>query len=132
MANNIDIKEAGEPRSVMANHRNPNDWGRIVRIIGPVVDVKFEGKAPSIYDAIIVDTTTPYGHIEATLEVQSELPEGVVRCVAMSSTDGLQRGVWVKNTHKPMMMPVGPQRSEERRVGKECLRLCRSRWSPYH
>lgn len=109
MANNIDIKEAGEPRSVMANHRNPNDWGKIVRIIGPVVDVKFEGKVPSIFDAIIVDTTTPYGHIEATLEVQSQLPEGVVRCVAMSSTDGLQRGVWVKNTHRPMMMPVGPQ-----------------------
>ena len=81
--------------------------GRIVRIIGPVVDVKFKRGVPNIYNALTVDTDTPVGHIKTVLEVESQLPGDVVRCVAMSSTDGLQRGVEVVDTGAPMKMPVG-------------------------
>lgn len=83
--------------------------GRVVRIIGPVVDVEFaEDQMPAIYNALKLDLDTPIGHLKTTLEVQSHLPGGVVRTVAMSSTDGLQRGVEVVDTGKPMVMPVGP------------------------
>ena len=81
--------------------------GRIVRIIGPVVDVKFKGGVPNIYNALTVDAETPIGRIQIVLEVESQLPGDVVRCVAMSSTDGLQRGVSVVDTGGPMKMPVG-------------------------
>ena len=82
--------------------------GRIVRIVGPVVDVKFDDKAPSIYTALLVDDDTPIGRVKTVLEVESQLANDVVRTVAMSSTDGLQRGLRVKDTGHPMMMPVGP------------------------
>lgn len=81
--------------------------GVIVRIVGPVVDVKFSGQLPNIYTALKVDTDTPQGHISTVLEVESQLPGGVVRTVAMSSTDGLQRGLKAHDTAHPMMMPVG-------------------------
>ena len=48
--------------------------GRIVRIIGPVVDVKFKGGVPNIYNALTVDVDTPMGHISTILEVESQLP----------------------------------------------------------
>lgn len=82
--------------------------GTIVRIVGPVVDVAFGDKVPSIYNALTVDGETPVGEVHTVLEVESQLPHGVVRTVAMSSTDGLQRGLKVKDTGRPMMMPVGP------------------------
>ena len=81
--------------------------GRIVRIIGPVVDVKFKGGVPNIYNALTVDVDTPMGHISTILEVESQLPGDVVRTVAMTSTDGLQRGLEVVDTGAPMQMPVG-------------------------
>ena len=81
--------------------------GRIVRIIGPVVDVKFKDGVPAIYSALTVDVDTPVGHINTILEVESQLPGDVVRTVAMSSTDGLQRGLEVSDTGAPMQMPVG-------------------------
>ena len=81
--------------------------GRIVRIIGPVVDVKFDGVVPAIYNALTVDADTPMGHIETVLEVESQLPGGVVRTVAMTSTDGLTRGIKAVDTGGPMTMPVG-------------------------
>ena len=84
--------------------------GRIVRIIGPVVDVEFdEARMPAIYNALTVDADSPVGHIHTILEVESHLPGGIVRTVAMSSTDGLQRGVEAVDTGAPMKMPVGPQ-----------------------
>ena len=83
--------------------------GRIVRIIGPVVDVKFKQGVPGIYNALVVDAETPVGRIKTILEVESQLPGGVVRCVAMSSTDGLQRGIEAVDTGAPMKMPVGNQ-----------------------
>ena len=82
--------------------------GSIVRIVGPVVDVKFDGQVPSVYTALTVDDETPVGHVSTVLEVESELAGGVVRTVAMSSTDGLTRGLKVRDTGHPMMMPVGP------------------------
>ena len=82
--------------------------GRIVRVVGPVVDVKFDGQVPSVYTALEVEGDTPVGHVSTILEVESQLPNGVVRTVAMSSTDGLTRGLRVRDTGHPMMMPVGP------------------------
>ena len=80
--------------------------GTIVRIVGPVVDVQFDEQVPAIYTALTVDADTPMGHVNTVLEVESQLPGGVVRTVAMSSTDGLQRGIRVHDTGAPMMMPV--------------------------
>lgn len=82
--------------------------GRIVRIVGPVVDVKFDGQVPAIYNALAVDAETPMGHVSTVLEVESQLPGGVVRTVAMTSTDGLTRGIPAVDTGEPMQMPVGP------------------------
>jgi F-type H+-transporting ATPase subunit beta len=81
--------------------------GTIVRIVGPVVDVQFGHRMPSIYTALTVEADTPVGHVSTILEVESQLPDHVVRTVAMSSTDGLQRGLKVRDTGRPMMMPVG-------------------------
>ena len=82
--------------------------GYITRIVGPVVDVKFEDAVPAIYTALTVDGETPVGKVSTVLEVESQLAGGIVRTVAMSSTDGLQRGLRVKDTGHPMLMPVGP------------------------
>ena len=81
--------------------------GTIVRIVGPVVAVQFEAEMPAIYSALTVDAETPMGKIHTILEVESQLPNNIVRAVAMSSTDGLQRGLRVHDTGSPMMMPVG-------------------------
>ena len=81
--------------------------GTIVRIVGPVVDVQFGERVPAIYTALSVEADTPMGHISTMLEVESQLPGGVVRTVAMSSTDGLQRGIKAIDTGHPLMMPVG-------------------------
>ena len=89
---------------------NNQNIGRIVRVIGPVVDVEFdEGCMPAIYNALKVDADTPVGNVKTTLEVEAHRPGGIVRTVAMSSTDGLQRGIEVVDTGAPMKMPVGPQ-----------------------
>ena len=77
--------------------------GNIVEIIGAVVDVQFSRDAvPKIYDALKVETGL-------TLEVQQQIGDGVVRTIAMGSTDGLQRGVGVDNTGAPISVPVGPK-----------------------
>ena len=84
--------------------------GRIVRIVGPVVDVEFPRDAmPAIYNALTVSGTTPIGEVHVVLEVQMHLPGDLVRAVAMSSTDGLVRGMEVQDTGNPIMMPVGEQ-----------------------
>lgn len=82
--------------------------GVIVRVIGPVVDVRFDDQIPAIYTALEVDGHTAVGDVKTVLEVESQLSGGVVRTVAMSSTDGLRRGLRVKNTGQPMLMPTGP------------------------
>ncbi|WP_122900865.1 F0F1 ATP synthase subunit beta [Acinetobacter sp. B51(2017)] len=76
--------------------------GRIIQIIGAVIDVEFErNSVPKIYDALQVDGT------ETTLEVQQQLGDGVVRTIAMGSTEGLKRGLSVTNTGAPISVPVG-------------------------
>lgn len=76
--------------------------GKIVQIIGPVVDVEFPRDAmPKVYDALkLVDA-------DLTLEVQQQLGDGVVRTIAMGSSDGLKRGMAVNNTGAPISVPVG-------------------------
>ena len=87
--------------------------GRVAQVVGPVVDVHFDlsvGKAelelPRIGDALKVQR--PDGRV-VILEVQQHIGEDTVRTVAMDSTDGLSRGLEVKNTHRPISMPVGAQ-----------------------
>ena len=83
--------------------------GRIVRIVGPVVDVEFPAdQIPAIYNALTVDAKTQAGDIHLVLEVETHLPGNLVRSVSMSSTDGLIRGLDVQDTGHPIMMPVGP------------------------
>ena len=76
--------------------------GKIVQIIGAVVDVEFPRDAiPNIYDALTIDGA------ELTLEVQQQLGDGVVRCIALGASDGLKRGLIATNTGKPISVPVG-------------------------
>ncbi len=76
--------------------------GKVVQVIGAVVDVEFPRDAmPKVYDAIVADDAG------LTMEVQQQLGDGVVRAIAMGSTDGLQRGVDVSNTGAPIQVPVG-------------------------
>ena len=84
--------------------------GHIVRVVGPVVDVEFApDHMPAIYNALTVKATTPAGELNVVLEVQMHLPGDLVRSVAMSSTDGLVRGLPVQDTGSAMKMPVGPE-----------------------
>ena len=79
--------------------------GLITQIIGPVIDVEFQaGQLPEIYDALQI--YFPDGRKVVT-EVQQHLGENRVRSVAMSSTDGMQRGMKVINTSEPIKIPVG-------------------------
>ncbi|RZU47790.1 F-type H+-transporting ATPase subunit beta [Fluviicoccus keumensis] len=76
--------------------------GQIVQIIGAVIDVEFpRDSVPKVYDALKVDGTA------TTLEVQQQLGDGVVRTIAMGSTEGLKRGLPVSNTNAPISVPVG-------------------------
>ena len=84
--------------------------GRIVRIVGAVVDCEFAADSiPAIYNALTVEAETPVGHLSTVLEVQTHLPGNMVRTVAMSSTDGMQRGTEVVDTGAPIQMPVGQE-----------------------
>ncbi|MGP1573666.1 F0F1 ATP synthase subunit beta [Aggregatibacter segnis] len=75
--------------------------GKIVQIIGAVIDVEFPQDAvPKVYDALNVETGL-------TLEVQQQLGGGVVRCIALGASDGLKRGLKVENTNDPIQVPVG-------------------------
>ena len=82
--------------------------GKIVQVIGAVIDIAFaEENVPNILDAIEVEFTANDETKKLVLEVQQHLGEGVVRAVAMSSTDGLKRGMAVNNTGAPISVPVG-------------------------
>jgi F-type H+-transporting ATPase subunit beta len=84
----------------------PELIGRIVQILGGVVDVEFPvGQLPEIYDALTVNRENQK---PLTLEVQKHLGNNWVRCVAMDTTDGLRRGLPVRATGSPIMVPVGP------------------------
>ena len=78
--------------------------GRIVQIIGAVIDVEFDRDSiPQVYDALTVDDR------EITLEVQQQLGDGIVRTIALGSTEGLSRGLSVQDTGAPVSVPVGTE-----------------------
>jgi F-type H+/Na+-transporting ATPase subunit beta len=81
--------------------------GKIVQVIGPVVDVEFPEPLPAIYNALKVNYTLQSHPANLTLEVQQHLGDNWVRTVAMSSTEGLKRGFEVQDTGAPISMPVG-------------------------
>src|SRR3989449_303497 len=81
--------------------------GKIVQVIGPVVDVEFPEPLPGIYNALTVDYKVQGQPTKLTLEVEQHLGDNWVRTVAMSSTEGLKRGFEVADTGKPISMPVG-------------------------
>jgi F-type H+-transporting ATPase subunit beta len=87
-----------------------SNTGTIVQIIGPVIDAEFntkEGALPKIYDALEVDYTLDGKASKVTLEVQQHLGENWVRAIAMSSTEGLKRGMPVRGLGRPISVPVG-------------------------
>ena len=76
--------------------------GKIVQCIGAVVDVEFPREGiPKVYDALKMDNS------DLTLEVQQQLGDGIVRTIALGSSDGLKRGMVIKNTGAPITVPVG-------------------------
>ena len=76
--------------------------GTTVQVIGAVVDVEFPaGQIPNIYDALVIDDAA------VTLEVQQQLGDGIVRTIAMGSSEGLKRGMSVTDTGSPITVPVG-------------------------
>ncbi len=82
--------------------------GKITQVMGPVVDLRFDDTAvPEIYDAINVDFTVDGSAKSVVLEVQQHLGNGSVRTVAMSSTDGMVRGMEATGTGSPISVPVG-------------------------
>jgi len=82
--------------------------GKIVQIIGPVVDVEFPDALPAIYNALTVEFDLPgQGRVKRTLEVEQHLGDNWVRCVCMGSTEGMKRGYEVVDTGGPISMPVG-------------------------
>ncbi len=82
--------------------------GKIVQIIGPVVDVEFTGQLPAIFNALTVEYDLPgLGRTKLTLEVQQHLGDNWVRAVAMSTTEGLKRGMEITDAGQAISMPVG-------------------------
>ncbi len=87
------------------------NFGKIVAIIGPVLDVEFEaGHLPEIYNALRIRSKIADGStVEIIAEVEQHLGENRVRAVAMKPTDGLQRGTKAEDLGAPISVPVGPQ-----------------------
>jgi F-type H+-transporting ATPase subunit beta len=83
--------------------------GKVVQVIGPVLDVEFEsGHLPELYNALEIDATTDSGvHVRVTAEVQQHIGRNQVRAVAMNSTDAVVRGMEVTDTGGPITVPVG-------------------------
>ncbi|MDD2956897.1 MAG: F0F1 ATP synthase subunit beta, partial [Oscillospiraceae bacterium] len=80
------------------------NMGTVVQIIGPVLDIKFpDGKLPNLLNAIEID----HQGKKLIVEVAQHVGDDVVRCIAMSSTDGLCRGIEAKDTGGPITVPVG-------------------------
>lgn len=86
------------------------NYGKVVQVVGPVVDVRFENELPAIYNALEIKYTSEENEgiaIDLVLEVALHTGDGVVRTIAMDSTDGLRRGMKVLDTGKPISVPVG-------------------------
>jgi len=83
------------------------DKGRILKVLGPVVDVEFPGALPGIYNALTVEYKVQNEPTKVTLEVQQHLGDKCVRTISMSGTEGLKRGFEVIDSGGPISMPVG-------------------------
>jgi F-type H+/Na+-transporting ATPase subunit beta len=96
-------------RSAEAGRAAPARVGRVVQIIGPVVDVEFEGGVPSIYTALRIQDEGESGGvaIDVIAEVEQHLGENRVRCVSMLPTEGMVRGMKAVDTGGPISVPVG-------------------------
>ena len=82
--------------------------GRVVQIIGAVVDVEFpRDQMPHVFEALIIDDASSKGEAGLTLEVQQQLGDGIVRTIAMGSSDGLSRGAMFRSTGSQITVPVG-------------------------
>src|SRR5689334_1753729 len=81
--------------------------GKVVQVVGPVVDVEFPGELPAIYNALTVDYKVQNQPVSLTLEVQQHLGDRWVRTVSMAGTEGLKRGYPVTDLGGPISMPVG-------------------------
>src|SRR5919202_3526613 len=82
--------------------------GRVVQVIGPVLDVEFEPEhLPELYNALRIEDTSGPVPVRLTAEVQQHIGQNQVRAVAMSSTDGVTRGMEVTDTGRPITAPVG-------------------------
>ena len=81
--------------------------GKVVQVVGAVVDVEFPQKLPPIFNALTVDYTVEKQPVKLTLEVQQHLGDSWVRTISMSGTEGLKRGLAVTDTGGPISMPVG-------------------------
>lgn len=84
--------------------KNKMKPGKVVQIIGPVIDIHFEGELPNIYDAVRIE----HEGKKVVAEILQQIGDGTVRAVAMSSTDGLVRGIDAVATGAPISVPVGP------------------------
>src|SRR3954451_8499225 len=82
--------------------------GHVVQVIGPVLDVEFEPEhLPEIYNALVIEDATAAVPVRLTAEVQQHIGRNQVRAVAMSTTDGVTRGMQVTDTGQPITAPVG-------------------------
>jgi F-type H+/Na+-transporting ATPase subunit beta len=100
--------------------------GRVVRVIGPVVDVEFApDEMPEIYHALTVERTLGEDTRTLTMEVAAHIGDNMVRAISMQPTDGLVRGSQVEDSGAPISVPVGDPRSRLERA-RHCAR-CRGR-----
>jgi F-type H+-transporting ATPase subunit beta len=105
-------KQAPEKVKPKKEEKKDGKIGRVIQVIGPVVDVEFKGKElPEIYSAIRItsegfDNPTP---VDIIVEAEQHLGEDKVRCVAMHPTDGLARGMKAINLDSPIQVPVGEE-----------------------
>ena len=81
--------------------------GKIVQVIGPVVDIHFEGHLPSLLNAIEIENTHTSSRL--VVEVAQHIGDDRVRCIAMGGTDGLVRGMDAIDTGAPISVPVGEE-----------------------
>ena len=82
--------------------------GKVVQVVGPVVDIEFPvDELPAIYNAVTIKGKSGEIDIDLTVEVMQHLGDNTTRCIAMSSTDGLTRGMEAVDTGAPISVPVG-------------------------
>jgi len=99
-----------DPESIFEQKFEPDmnvNKGRIVRVVGPVVDVEFPEALPGIYNALTVEYEVQNQPAKVTLEVQQHLGDKWIRAISMSGTEGLKRGFEVMDSGDPLSMPVG-------------------------